>query len=931
MISTRSLVLSCLILALLTCATAATAAEPANIVVNGGFEEGLAGWRPADGQSLATGTDIANTGNACLTGEVTESNQHLSLRQSVQLKAGNRYQFRIAARGTNRTKLVLFLVRGAQRERVASWENLTQPWRVYSTPLSVSADGAAELEIIAPSSHGSPAGRIWIDDVALMETEMPALLSVSEDEGFNDEPAMALADDGSVYVAWNSYRDLSDSLQVARVRPPQQPGGEFAMLGQWQVVGGPGTYLLGVSAVSAGTNAYILYAAEVDGNWEVFAVECGSEGPGQPVAISRHESVDVNPAGAWQDGTLWVAWESNRNTARQIFAASLRDGRPGAAQAVSADDCSSYDPAVAALPDGNVAVAWHSFREGNYDIYLRRASAAGRWQAEQRLTRAPGVDRHAVLAAHGEELWLAYEHAVVDAYYVGRSNARQLLVAQVAADGLTAPQGLAESPLAGRCEAAAMCFDRSGRLWVSMLKPRLPRSGWDTYLTCFDGRRWQRAQPVSLQKGMDRRPSVAWIDGHVVLAFQGDSMPTSWNDVDLTPTAKSNIYLASVDATALPEAAAIRCEPLTEPGDAFEAAQLRLARGEDASTPSISYQGRKLNLYYGDLHQHSDVSVCNRLGDQSIEEDYQFSRDINRLNFACSTDHGYNINHYLWSYTSKMAPVNHDADRYLTFLAEEWTSTFEEYSAEHPYGFYGHRNLILGDTYFPRWFNARNRQTPAQVWEDLRKLDADFIHIPHQLADTGNVPTDWNFTDEQAQPVAEIFQVRGSYEYKGTPREAGRTTPPGYFLQDAWARGIVIGVIASPDHGGGYGKACVFAPELSRPAILEALRQRHCFGTTAARVFLDVRVNDHLMGEKVTEAAGGPVTVQISARCPGDIDRIEICRNNRFIYTHQPEGREAELKYVDMDPEEGRSYYYVRVIQKDEEIAWSSPVWFGAE
>ena len=34
---------------------------------------------------------------------------------------------------------------------------------------------------------------------------------------------------------------------------------------------------------------------------------------------------------------------------------------------------------------------------------------------------------------------------------------------------------------------------------------------------------------------------------------------------------------------------------------------------------------------------------------------------------------------------------------------------------------------------------------------------------------------------------------------------------------------------------------------------------------------------------------------------------------------------------IDREPLPGRSYYYVRVIQKDEEIAWSSPVWFGAE
>ena len=115
------------------------------------------------------------------------------------------------------------------------------------------------------------------------------------------------------------------------------------------------------------------------------------------------------------------------------------------------------------------------------------------------------------------------------------------------------------------------------------------------------------------------------------------------------------------------------------------------------------------------------------------------------------------------------------------------------------------------------------------------------------------------------------LQTRGSYEYKGAPREAGRSTPsPGYFIQDAWARGTVIGVIASPDHGGGYGKACVFAPELSREAILDALRARRCYGTTAAKIFLDVRVDGHLMGEKLAAPAGRAVEVKIRVCCPGE-------------------------------------------------------------
>jgi hypothetical protein len=906
----------------------ARAAEPVDILVNGGFEQDTEGWTLAAEHRITRGPGQALSGQACLTGEVTEPDTHLSARQTVQLSQANRYRFEISARGTNRTKLVLFMIHGGRRERVASWEKLTPRWQRYTAPLTARVDGPVVLELIAPSSHASPAGQIWVDDVALIETQMPPVVSVSQDEGFNDEPALAATTDGSLIAAWISFRDGRDTLQVACYMPAADG---YRPSGTWQIAGAAGTYILGVATVPAGQRVFVLYAAEADRQWDVYAVACGPEGPEQPVRITHDAAIDVNPAGAYRDGTLHVAWESNRNGIRQIFMTDVREGEVGAPQTVSPPEASCYTPSIAALPDGQLSVAWHSFQNGNFDVFLRNRTG-GDWQSAVRLTQAPGVDRHAVLFVRGTELWIAYENAQVEEYYVGRTNYRRIVIAKIAGDQLLGLADYRQSPLWQRCEAPSIGFDRSGRLWVAYLRPRLPRAGWDTYVTCYDGHKWLTPQAVSTLKGLDRRPSLVGVGNRWSVFFQGDTMPTSWSDVDLTPTAKSNVFLADLDPGLLPASAEFHWEPLQEPEEPFEAAELRLQRGDDAPTASIQYQGETLRLYYGDLHQHSDVSVCNRLGDQSIEEDYQFSRDINRLDFACSTDHGYNLNHYLWMYTSKLARVNDDPGRFLTFLAEEWTSSFEDTSPEHPFGYYGHRNLILGDTYFPRWWNARNRQTPADVWEDLRKMNADFVHIPHQLADTGNVPTDWNYSDETAQPVAEIFQVRGSYEYKGTPREAGRSVPrPGYFLQDAWARGIVIGVIASPDHGGGYGKACVFAPDLSRKSVLQAIRQRHCFGTTGARIFLDVRVNDHLMGEKLDQLPDGPVTVKISVRCPEPIERVEVCRDNRFVYVQNPTGKQADLTYVDMAPPQQRCYYYVRVIQQDEEIAWSSPVWFAPQ
>ncbi len=905
-----------------------------NLITNGGFEDRLAGWKAAAEQTLITKPEAARSGKACLSGEVTEPKQAHMLHRKVPVRADNLYEFEIWARATNGTKLVLWITepRAEKRRMVTAWTKVTDKWQRFSAPLSFRRDGDLELHIVAPSSHGAPAGRMWIDDIALYETPMPALTAVSEDIGFNDEPSMARSDDGTLYVAWNSFRDGADSLQIARY---DARGEDRKRLGAWQAIGGEGTYLLGPRVVAAGDRVFVIYAAERDGKWNIFAARCGPDGPSKPIAVTDGASVDVKPDAAWRNGTLWIAWESNRNGSRQVFAASMQDGKMSPPEPVSPAGHSGYAPSIAVLGGGEVCVAWHSFREHNYDVFLRRRQPDGTWGTERRLTQAPSIDRHPLLVARKDELWLVYENAQTKEYLVTRTNQRRLIVARVTPKGLEAPVSQGKSPLEGRCEAPSAAFDEAGRLWLAFLKPRLPRAGWDVFFTGYrTGAEpgWETPARVSVQKGMDRPPSLAIDENRAVLAFQSDDIPNTWSDVDKTPDAFSDIYLAAVDLGDAPERSEIRCEPLVEPEDVFEAGTLRVERGEDDPTPTIEYQGKTLKLFFGDLHEHTDVSVCNRVGDQSIDESYQHMRDIAGLDFACATDHGYNINPYLWAYTAKLARLNEDRGRFLTFLAEEWTSSFEKYDEKHPFGYHGHRNLIFADPYFPRWWNARNGQTPADVWADLRRMNANFVQIPHQLADTGNVPTDWEYTDETAQPVAEIFQVRGSYEYKGAPREARSTTPEsGYFLQDAWARGIVIGVIASPDHGGGMGKACVYAPELSREAILDAIRARHCFGTSAARIFLDVRVNGHLMGEKIPAANGKPVEVKIHVECPADIDRVELCRNNKFIYSNRPEGRTADLTFVDRDPLADPSYYYVRVIQKDEEIAWSSPVWLGVE
>ncbi len=864
-------------------------------------------------------------------GSLDASNQAARLVQSVSVRTGYAYVLRLHAHGDPGTKIALF-ARGPgsqPRRSWAVWDSIGRRWTEYqSAPLEVDQGGVLHVELVAPTSFGAAPGRVWLDDVVLEEIPLPKRLDLSGQVGFNDEPALALGGDGALYATWISFRDGADTLRAARL---------VHTATGWQVdrveclASGRVCAVLSPRVVGTAAGAAVVYATEVGDDWQIAVSWLTPEG----VMLTRtfgEAGPDTDPAVAVEGEHLWVAWEASRGGRRRIAVARVDREGMGPVEYLSRNEVNAYDPSIAVIDSRTVAVAWHDFRQGQVDIYLRTRPVQGSvWSPERQLTRAPALDRHARLFTRGSELWMIYETAQVKDYHVTATISRRDRVVRVRNDVLEEP-AVEQGPLEQGSEAASAAWDPYGRLHIAWLRAAGAKAvGWNVHYAVWDGHKWSEARCMETRKSMDRPPGIAIVSNELVLAYQWDDMPRSWNSEVESEQGRSHVAVAVVqlDPTTS-DARELAMRPLQESAELFAPLELRTAMGEDWSGWTVTYHGQTWRLYFGDLHEHTDISPCARTRDQSVDESYQHLRDLAVHDFACVTDHGYSLNPYLWHYTAKLARVNEDPGRFLTFLGEEWTSSFEEYSVDHPYGFYGHRNLVFADPRFPRWWNERNRQTPAQVWEDLRRLGANFVSIPHQLADTGNVPIDWNFHDPVAQPVAEIFQTRGSYEHEGAERQASRTTPRGWFLQDAWARGIVIGVIASPDHGGGYGKAAVYAPELSRKAILDALRARRCYGTTGAKILLDVRVGGRFMGEVVSGPPPRTVPVQVAVRAPVPIARVDVIRNNRVIYSARGSEPEMRFVYEDRDVPNGRVWYYVRVLTADQELAWTSPVWWGA-
>ena len=57
------------------------------------------------------------------------------------------------------------------------------------------------------------------------------------------------------------------------------------------------------------------------------------------------------------------------------------------------------------------------------------------------------------------------------------------------------------------------------------------------------------------------------------------------------------------------------------------------------------------------------------------------------------------------------------------------------------------------------------------------------------------------------------------------------------------------------------------------------------------------------------------------------IKQIVIVKNQQFVYTAHPNTEEVNPELLDRDFEPGSNYDYIRVLQNNEQVAWSSPIW----
>ncbi len=778
-------------------------------------------------------------------------------------------------------------------------------------------------------------GRASVVRVATVE-------KLSAEEYQDDEPAIAALPGGAIAVAWVAYRQSADRVLLRVLENGAWSAAE-------EVTPQPADIFRCALATDSERNLWAFWSQREGQRWNIWARQ-KKDGRWQAPARLTVAGSNIFPrAAASPDGHIFVVWQSFRNGQSDIYLKAYVGGQWSEEARVSESPANDWEPAVAASAGGRAWIAWDSYDRGNYDI-LFRSYRAGELTPLEALTSSPKFQGHAWVAVDaGNRCWVAWDESGVNwgkdqgfliptPLAVPLHQERAVRVAM--SDGrawhepLRKPTELFPEAMRQNAEHPQIVFDGKGALamvfrhWTRTETRRIGAPMvWENYLTRFDGKQWQEPQPLAHSGGSIEKHAALARDraGDIWAVWMTDNRPFQ----TMVPQ-NAEIYAARLgSAAAAANLSGSNFVPVSEPF--AEAIPVHSAEAENVKAiraHTIAAGGKQYKIYRGDMHRHTDVSQDFKY-DGSLIEVYRYALDAAAMDYIAATDHqtGYD-QEFTWWQNQKLVDVFLAPGSFAPLFAYERSLRYPN----------GHRNVVFahrGVRTLPiPPDEAQGKAGAARLYEHLRKNRG--ISMPHSSAtDQG---TDWRDNDPEVEPLMEIYQgYRNSYEYEGAPRAATALNlhaqksgwQPSGFWWNALAKGYRLGVQASSDHWSTHlSYACLLAESFTRDGLLDAIRKRHAYAATD-NIVLDFRARaggaTYIMGDVVSSRAAPQLMVRAVGTAP--IQQMDVIKNQTFVFTARPGTREASFEFLDNNFQPGQNYYYVRVLQQDGQLAWSSPIW----
>lgn len=369
------------------------------------------------------------------------------------------------------------------------------------------------------------------------------------------------------------------------------------------------------------------------------------------------------------------------------------------------------------------------------------------------------------------------------------------------------------------------------------------------------------------------------------------------------------------------------------------------------SNPIKCFDSETPQLFWGLLHGESERYDSG----ENIDNCLRHFRDERSLNFYAVSpfENQEETPNDLWKAVAQNVEELDEEERFTTFLGFQWCG---ESSSE------GLRQLVY---YKDQKQILRKKDARSCTLKKLYKnfSPKEMIAIPC-LTMAKNCSYSFADFNPEFERVVEIYNSWGSsersqkdgniYPISCTGKKGISESKEGACI-DALMKNHRFGFVAGGlDDRGIYsdfyegdqnqyspGLTAILAETLTRPALFEALYNRHCYATTGERIIVGFFVAQQPMGSEL-HAANKPglhVNRHITGYVAGTDDfTAELLRNGEVLTTFTSKNRVVDFAFDDTDPlqkvvidNKDKNppfvFYYLRVIQNDDHMAWSSPIW----
>lgn len=313
--------------------------------------------------------------------------------------------------------------------------------------------------------------------------------------------------------------------------------------------------------------------------------------------------------------------------------------------------------------------------------------------------------------------------------------------------------------------------------------------------------------------------------------------------------------------------------------------------------------------YFGDLHNHCNMSYAHGDLEDAIANAKQ------RLDFVSITGHAH------WpdmpEATERTGHIVAFHEEGFEKLKRNWAGALEKLAAaERPGEFVtfpgfevhssadGDRAVIYRDAEGELLYPGSIAELDRLIAE-LSSNGHPIFGLPHHIGyHQGARGINWETFDENASPVIELYSMHGAAETTDGPLPFLHSMGPADWrstMQYGLSRGKIFGIIADTDHHSahpgsyGHGLAGVWARELTREGIWDAVMRRRTFALSGDKIRLDYSLGGTPMGGV---RAPGPVEggLQIHVDAGAAIDYVDVIHNNRLVRRVTP---------VDLRPGQG--------------------------